>query len=249
MPRFGLSIISLVVLALVMTACGDTPPPSASAEPDASGASPAEILRRERGARVRGAVDGRGTPGRRGRRAGSSSAASTAALPGFSFLDEASGEYTGFDVDFCRALAAAVLGDPTLVEFRDVSTDQRGPLAPVGRHRRPDSQHHLDGQPRHLVGPLRTDDVLRRPGDHGELDADRCHDDRRARRRHDLRPVRHDDRAEPDRSARRPRSPRRSSRRSTRPTRPTRRADATRSRATARSWSRGGRRSRTRPTT
>ena len=42
MPRFGLSIISLVVLALVMTACGDTPPPSASAEPDASGASPAE---------------------------------------------------------------------------------------------------------------------------------------------------------------------------------------------------------------
>ncbi len=42
MPRFGLSIISLVVLALVMTACGDTPPPSSSAEPDASGASPAE---------------------------------------------------------------------------------------------------------------------------------------------------------------------------------------------------------------
>ena len=31
-------------------------------------------------------------------------------LPGFNFLD-ASGEHVGFDADFCRAIAAAVLGD------------------------------------------------------------------------------------------------------------------------------------------
>jgi general L-amino acid transport system substrate-binding protein len=53
-------------------------------------------------------------------------------LPGFSFLDESSAEYTGFDVDFCRAIAAAVLGDPEAVEYRNVGTDQRGPLLQSG---------------------------------------------------------------------------------------------------------------------
>jgi general L-amino acid transport system substrate-binding protein len=48
-------------------------------------------------------------------------------LPGFSVLDSATGETTGFDADFCRAVAAAVLGDPTLVEFRPLDADSRGP--------------------------------------------------------------------------------------------------------------------------
>lgn len=37
--------------------------------------------------------------------------------PGFGFLDESSGAYTGFDTDFCRAVAAALFDDPTQVEF------------------------------------------------------------------------------------------------------------------------------------
>lgn len=45
-------------------------------------------------------------------------------LPGFSSVDEA-GEHVGFDADFCRAIAAAVLGDSTKVEFVDVATDAR----------------------------------------------------------------------------------------------------------------------------
>jgi general L-amino acid transport system substrate-binding protein len=45
-------------------------------------------------------------------------------LPGFGFVDS-NGENAGFDVDFCRAIAAAVLGDPTKVEFRPVSADGR----------------------------------------------------------------------------------------------------------------------------
>jgi general L-amino acid transport system substrate-binding protein len=35
---------------------------------------------------------------------------------GFGFVNEA-GEYSGFDIDFCRAVAVAVLGDATKVEF------------------------------------------------------------------------------------------------------------------------------------
>lgn len=47
-------------------------------------------------------------------------------LAGFGFLDE-NGRNAGFDVDFCRAVAAAVLGDPNAVEFALVGTDERGP--------------------------------------------------------------------------------------------------------------------------
>jgi general L-amino acid transport system substrate-binding protein len=53
-------------------------------------------------------------------------------LPGFSFLDQGSGEVSGFDADFCRAIAAAVLGDPDAVEFRALNTQQRGPALQTG---------------------------------------------------------------------------------------------------------------------
>ena len=45
-------------------------------------------------------------------------------LPGFSFVNE-NGEYSGMDVDFCRAVAAALYDDPTQVEFRDLSAQER----------------------------------------------------------------------------------------------------------------------------
>jgi general L-amino acid transport system substrate-binding protein len=129
MPRFGLSIIGLVVLALVMTACGDTPPPSASAEPDASGASPAESQAAEStGPSQAPTGDGRlATVQDRGQLI----CGVNGSLAGFSFL-ESDGTNTGFDADFCRAVAAAVLGDPDAVEFRAINTDQRGPALQTG---------------------------------------------------------------------------------------------------------------------
>ncbi len=45
-------------------------------------------------------------------------------LPGFSFINE-NGEYSGMDVDICRAIAAALFNDPDQVEFRDLSGDER----------------------------------------------------------------------------------------------------------------------------
>ncbi len=45
-------------------------------------------------------------------------------LVGFAAPD-ASGTWEGFDVDLCRAVAAAVLGDPTKVEFVPLSTQTR----------------------------------------------------------------------------------------------------------------------------
>ncbi len=45
-------------------------------------------------------------------------------LPGFGSVDS-DGEFAGFDVDFCRAIAAAVLGDAEAVTFRPLSSQQR----------------------------------------------------------------------------------------------------------------------------
>lgn len=45
-------------------------------------------------------------------------------LPGFGIVDEA-GDYSGFDIDLCRAIAAGVLGDPDAVEFVPLTADAR----------------------------------------------------------------------------------------------------------------------------
>ena len=45
-------------------------------------------------------------------------------LLGFSNV-EADGTYTGIDVDYCKAVAAAVLGDPEAVEYTDLTAETR----------------------------------------------------------------------------------------------------------------------------
>jgi general L-amino acid transport system substrate-binding protein len=45
-------------------------------------------------------------------------------IPGFAQQD-GEGRWSGFDVDFCRAIAASVLGDPNLIEFRSLRGETR----------------------------------------------------------------------------------------------------------------------------
>ena len=52
-------------------------------------------------------------------------------VPGYGFLDE-SGNNLGFDIDLCRALAAAVLGDPNAIEIRLIGAAERGPTIQSG---------------------------------------------------------------------------------------------------------------------
>jgi general L-amino acid transport system substrate-binding protein len=130
-----MSVIGLlVIVALVVTACGDQAPaespgatdplstpaatdPGTDESPDeTTGPAPAPSGGRLAQVRDRGelicGVNGQ--------------------LPGFSFLDQASGEMSGFDADFCRALAAAIFGDPGAVEFRPTTADARGPALQTG---------------------------------------------------------------------------------------------------------------------
>jgi general L-amino acid transport system substrate-binding protein len=44
--------------------------------------------------------------------------------PGFSYVND-KGEWSGFDVDFCRAIAAAVLGSAKAVEYKDIPMQHR----------------------------------------------------------------------------------------------------------------------------
>ena len=52
-------------------------------------------------------------------------------LAGFGYLDSA-GNNLGFDIDLCRAVAAAVLGDPSAVEILPITAAERGPTIQAG---------------------------------------------------------------------------------------------------------------------
>ena len=51
--------------------------------------------------------------------------------PGFGYVDEA-GNSVGFDIDLCRAVAAAVLGDADAIEIRLITAAERGPVMQSG---------------------------------------------------------------------------------------------------------------------
>jgi len=52
-------------------------------------------------------------------------------LPGFGIIN-ADGEFSGFDIDFCRVVAAAVLGDATKVEIKPLTAAERFPTLQSG---------------------------------------------------------------------------------------------------------------------
>ena len=94
--------------AFIAAACTSAPPPTASPAGSAAATS-APVGARLAAVRTRGQVI----------------CGVNGGLQGFSFLDDTSNTWSGFDADFCRAVAAAVLGDATKVEFRALSADDR----------------------------------------------------------------------------------------------------------------------------
>lgn len=99
----------LVVASLVLAACGSSAAPEeaapaeteAPAGPAGYGSTLATV--KERGNLVCGV---------------------NSQVPGFGFVD-ADGNFSGIDVDYCRAVAAAIFGDASKVEFRPVTASER----------------------------------------------------------------------------------------------------------------------------
>ena len=53
-------------------------------------------------------------------------------VPGFGYLDPDTNQFTGFDIDYCRAVAAAVLGNADAVEIRPTTAQERFPVLQSG---------------------------------------------------------------------------------------------------------------------
>jgi general L-amino acid transport system substrate-binding protein len=102
--------VPLVVLALLGAACSDDD--GGDAAPDDDG-SPTTIDLAQSGNLLETV-----------RENGSVKCGTRDALPGFAVLGE-DGEYTGFDSDFCRVIAAGILGDAEAVEMVPLETDAR----------------------------------------------------------------------------------------------------------------------------
>ena len=98
------TIIGLLLIVMLVAACAAPAPP----EEAPTGARLDTIL--ERGKVICGV---------------------NAELPGFGYLNPA-GEFEGFDVDFCKAIAAAVFGDANAAEYRPLTAVERLPALQTG---------------------------------------------------------------------------------------------------------------------
>lgn len=120
--RISRTGLAAVMAALALAACGrqDRPvdePATPEGEPPAAAGQHAEgDSETLRAVRRRGRLNCGVNPG----------------LIGFAHTDNR-GEWRGFDVDFCRAMAAAVLGDPAAVRFVPLTADQRLDALRAGR--------------------------------------------------------------------------------------------------------------------
>jgi general L-amino acid transport system substrate-binding protein len=130
MTRFRVSLIVFTVLALVLAACGDTAPSGGASQAASQAAGESQAAPESQAAASEPPTSGTSRLATVQSR-GNLICGVNGSLPGFSFLDD-SGETVGFDADFCRAVAAAVLGDPDAVEFRNLTADQRGPALQTG---------------------------------------------------------------------------------------------------------------------
>lgn len=123
LPR-RILVVLVVCVAVVITSCGElaafqsptatavpspTPAPTRTPTPTAAPTSPPQPVGLLRQVRRREAL-----------RCGVN-----ADLPGFGFYDSVRQRWTGFDVDFCRVVAAAVLGNAERVEFVPLTAEQR----------------------------------------------------------------------------------------------------------------------------
>ena len=92
-------------------------------------------------------------------------------LAGFG-LPDAQGNWTGLDVDFCRALAAAIFNDPTKVKFVPLTAKDRFTALQSGEIDVLSRNTTWTSLARHHARPqLRRRQLLRRPGLHGAQDA------------------------------------------------------------------------------
>ncbi|MBT3337865.1 MAG: amino acid ABC transporter substrate-binding protein [Anaerolineae bacterium] len=119
-PVFAL----LIVLSMVLAACGGAAAPEAPAEEAAAVEAPAEEAAAAPGETEGPAPAASGDTLATVQARGHVICGGNSGVPGFGFLDT-EGTFTGFDIDFCKAVAAAVFGDAEAYEIRPLSSQER----------------------------------------------------------------------------------------------------------------------------
>ena len=122
-------VVALAALFVVGALAACTSP-----EPTAVPAGPTPDIEATVEARVQAAMAGPKSEGGRldrVRASGTLVCAGNDSLAGFGSL-AADGNIVGFDVDLCRAVAAAVLGDPDAIELHPTTAAERGPVMQSG---------------------------------------------------------------------------------------------------------------------
>jgi general L-amino acid transport system substrate-binding protein len=138
--KYFLTLVSFILLALLLAACGgdtttetaaetaaeetvaEAPAEAATAAPVEPTAAPAqEVVAAAEGITLQTVRD-RGTLKCGGNQA----------VPGFGYINPDTNDFEGFDIDFCKAVAAAVLGDATAIEIRPTSANERFPVLQSG---------------------------------------------------------------------------------------------------------------------
>jgi general L-amino acid transport system substrate-binding protein len=119
----------LVVFSLALAACGGaTPAPSGQT---VTVKETVVVTVEVPGETVVTQPQGYGTIAARVRERGKVVCGIHTELLGFGYLD-VNGRNIGFDIDLCRAVAAAVLGDPEAIEFVPITAADRGPVLQTG---------------------------------------------------------------------------------------------------------------------
>ena len=127
----------LLAATVALLACGGEETPSAPA-PAADPTTPATVMAEPPTEAVTATDTPEAVPVQSGNRLanvksrGTVVCANNTQLAGFGFID-AGGNTMGFDVDLCRAVAAAVLGDADAVEYQPTTAAERGPTMQSGQ--------------------------------------------------------------------------------------------------------------------
>jgi general L-amino acid transport system substrate-binding protein len=121
--RWQIAGAAIAAFALVASACGSDDAPVAVETPDttaAPDAAPDPVDVTQSGGRLAQVIAN-----------GVVECGVNDTLPGFGIVD-ANGDFGGFDVDFCRVIAAAVLGDADAVNMTPLTSTQRFPTLQSG---------------------------------------------------------------------------------------------------------------------
>lgn len=132
MNKKTLSLLLVLLLGLLLVACGgsESAPTEPVAEEPAADAPAADAPAAPAPAQDAPAATSNTLETVRNR--GTLRCGGNQAVPGFGYINPDTNDFEGFDIDFCRAVAAAVLGDASAVEIRPTTANERFPVLQSG---------------------------------------------------------------------------------------------------------------------